>query len=65
MALWMQLQNKKFFTWPTADHAEQLGEALTAAGVQHTIECYSAAHGFAVPDNPPTRRPPTSGTGRR
>jgi carboxymethylenebutenolidase len=37
----------------TADDAEQLGKALTAAGVAHTIEWYSAAHGFAVPDNPP------------
>jgi carboxymethylenebutenolidase len=37
----------------TADHAEQLGKALTAAGVSHTIEWYSAAHGFAVPDNAP------------
>ncbi|MEH3133120.1 MAG: dienelactone hydrolase family protein [Mycolicibacterium neoaurum] len=30
-----------------------LGQALTAAGVEHTIEFYSAAHGFAVPDMPP------------
>ncbi len=37
----------------TADHAEQLDKALTAAGVQHTIEWYQAAHGFAVPDNAP------------
>jgi carboxymethylenebutenolidase len=37
----------------TADHAEQLDKALTAAGVAHTIEWYSAGHGFAVPDNPP------------
>ena len=37
----------------TTDHAEQLDKALTAAGVQHTIEWYQAAHGFAVPDNPP------------
>jgi carboxymethylenebutenolidase len=37
----------------TADHAEQLDKALTAAGVAHTIEWYQAAHGFAVPDNPP------------
>jgi carboxymethylenebutenolidase len=37
----------------TADHAEQLDKALTAAGVEHTIETYPAAHGFAVPDNPP------------
>jgi len=37
----------------TGDHAEQLDKALTAAGVAHTIEWYQAAHGFAVPDNPP------------
>ncbi|OBI94663.1 dienelactone hydrolase [Mycobacterium alsense] len=37
----------------TSDHAEQLDKALTAAGVDHTIEWYSAGHGFAVPDNPP------------
>ena len=35
----------------TADHAEQLEKALTAAGVEHKIETYSAAHGYAVPDN--------------
>jgi len=37
----------------TTEHAERLGKALTAAGVQHTIEWYQAAHGFAVPDNGP------------
>ncbi len=37
----------------TADDAEQLDKALTAAGVSYTIEWYSAGHGFAVPDNPP------------
>jgi carboxymethylenebutenolidase len=37
----------------TDDHAEQLDKALTAAGVEHTIETYPAAHGFAVPDNAP------------
>ncbi len=37
----------------TADHAEQLEKALTAAGVEHTIETYAAAHGYAVPDNGP------------
>ncbi|WP_343575342.1 dienelactone hydrolase family protein [Mycobacterium sp.] len=36
----------------TADHAAQLDKALTAAGVEHTIETYPAGHGFAVPDNP-------------
>ncbi|MBW0019321.1 MAG: alpha/beta fold hydrolase [Mycobacterium sp.] len=35
----------------TADHAEQLEKALTSAGVEHRIEWYQAAHGFAVPDN--------------
>jgi carboxymethylenebutenolidase len=29
-----------------------LEEALTKAGVAHTIETYQAHHGFAVPDNP-------------
>jgi carboxymethylenebutenolidase len=29
-----------------------LDEALTGAGVTHTIETYPAEHGFAVPDNP-------------
>lgn len=37
----------------TPDHAEALDKALTTAGVRHTIEWYSAAHGFAVPDNAP------------
>jgi carboxymethylenebutenolidase len=37
----------------TAEHAEQLEKALTAAGVDHKIETYPAAHGFAVPDNGP------------
>ena len=37
----------------TREHAEPLDKALTAAGVQHTIEWYQAAHGFAVPDNEP------------
>ncbi|BBX97397.1 hypothetical protein MLAC_26910 [Mycobacterium lacus] len=37
----------------TPEHAERLDKALTAAGVRHTIEWYPAAHGFAVPDNPP------------
>jgi len=37
----------------TAEHAETLGKALTAAGVEHTIETYDAGHGFAVPDNAP------------
>jgi carboxymethylenebutenolidase len=37
----------------TAEHAETLDKALTAAGVRHTIEFYPAGHGFAVPDNPP------------
>src|SRR5262249_18374421 len=37
----------------TADDAEQLGKALTAAGGAHTHEWYQAAHGLAVPDTPP------------
>jgi carboxymethylenebutenolidase len=36
----------------TPDAAEVLEKALTAAGVEHTIETYPAAHGFAVADNP-------------
>lgn len=37
----------------TPEQAETLDNALTAAGVEHTIEFYAAAHGFAVPDNGP------------
>ncbi|MFG2225146.1 dienelactone hydrolase family protein [Streptomyces sp. NPDC048644] len=37
--------------FPVEQH-ERLEHAFTAAGVQHTIETYPAAHGFAVPDNP-------------
>jgi carboxymethylenebutenolidase len=37
----------------TPEQAEVLDKALTAAGVEHTIEIYPAAHGFAVPDNAP------------
>jgi len=37
----------------TPEQAETLDKALTAAGVDHTIEFYSAGHGFAVPDNGP------------
>lgn len=37
----------------TPEQAETLDEALTAAGVEHTIEFYPAGHGFAVPDNAP------------
>jgi carboxymethylenebutenolidase len=36
----------------TPEQAEQLDKALTAARVEHTIETYAGAHGFAVPDNP-------------
>ena len=35
----------------TAEQGEILGRALTDAGVEHTVEFYPAAHGFAVPDN--------------
>jgi carboxymethylenebutenolidase len=34
------------------EQAQRLEEALTSAGVEHTIETYPALHGFAVPDNP-------------
>ncbi len=34
------------------EQAALLEAALTASGVDHTIETYPAAHGFAVPDNP-------------
>ena len=37
----------------TVEQSETLDAALTGAGVQHTIEWYQAAHGFAVPDNGP------------
>jgi len=37
----------------TPEQAATLDKALTAAGVEHTIEFYPAAHGFAVPDNAP------------
>jgi carboxymethylenebutenolidase len=37
----------------TPEQAETLDKALTAANVAHTVEFYPAAHGFAVPDNPP------------
>jgi carboxymethylenebutenolidase len=37
----------------TAENAETLDKALTAAGVEHTVEIYPAGHGFAVPDNGP------------
>lgn len=32
--------------------AEMLDRALSTAGIDHTVEFYPAAHGFAVPDNP-------------
>ena len=35
----------------TAAQARKLEAALTAAGVEHTVESYAAGHGFAVPDN--------------
>jgi carboxymethylenebutenolidase len=37
----------------TPQQAAALDEALTGAGVEHTIETYAGEHGFAVPDNPP------------
>jgi carboxymethylenebutenolidase len=36
-----------------AEQADRLEQALTGAGVRHTVETYQAAHGFAVPDNAP------------
>src|SRR5215475_6742169 len=36
----------------TSEQAGLLDDALTGAGVEHTIEFYPARHGFAVPDNP-------------
>lgn len=35
----------------TPEQAELMDSALTAAGVDHTVEFYPAHHGFAVPDN--------------
>jgi len=35
----------------TTDDAKRLADALSGASVDHTIEFYSAAHGFAVPDH--------------
>lgn len=37
----------------TKAHAATFDQALTSAGVAHTVEFYPAAHGFAVPDNAP------------
>ena len=37
----------------TPEQSRLLNATLTGAGVAHTIEWYSAAHGFAVPDNGP------------
>ncbi|HEY2575626.1 MAG TPA: dienelactone hydrolase family protein [Streptosporangiaceae bacterium] len=36
----------------TTEQAKLLDDALTSAGVEHTVEFYPAHHGFAVPDNP-------------
>jgi carboxymethylenebutenolidase len=36
----------------TTEHAELLTDALTRAGVEHTVEFYPGYHGFAVPDMP-------------
>lgn len=41
----------------TIEDGERLEKALSAAGVEHTIEWYSAFHGFAVPDNGPYDEP--------
>lgn len=37
----------------TKAQATMLDDALSAAGVEHTVEFYPAEHGFAVPDNAP------------
>ena len=37
----------------TDDDERRLDRALTEAGVEHVMEWYQAAHGFAVPDNAP------------
>ena len=34
------------------EQAQRLEQALSEAGVEHTLETYPALHGFAVPDNP-------------
>ena len=47
-------KNDKSFT--TAD-GTALDNALTEAGVEHTIDFYPAFHGFAVPDNGPYDEP--------
>lgn len=36
----------------TQEHADLLDGALTAAGVEHTVEIWPGQHGFAVPDQP-------------
>lgn len=41
----------------TAKDGALLDDALTKAGVEHTIDFYSAFHGFAVPDNGPYDEP--------
>ncbi|TRW84913.1 dienelactone hydrolase family protein [Mycolicibacterium sp. 018/SC-01/001] len=41
----------------TVSDGETLDKALTAAGVEHTVEFYDAFHGFAVPDNAPYDEP--------
>jgi carboxymethylenebutenolidase len=40
----------------TPEQSAILDDALTAAGVEHVIEWYPAAHGFAVTDNAPYDR---------
>jgi carboxymethylenebutenolidase len=35
----------------TEDDGKRLADALSGAAVEHTIEFYPAAHGFAVPDH--------------
>jgi carboxymethylenebutenolidase len=40
----------------TPEQSAVLDDALTTAGVEHVIEWYPAAHGFAVTDNTPYNR---------
>ena len=49
----------------TADHAEQLEKALTAAGVEHTIETYAPRTATPCRTTGPMTPTPPSGTGRR
>ncbi len=41
----------------TVDDGDTLDKALSAAGIEHSVEFYDAFHGFAVPDNGPYDEP--------